>query len=84
MPKSRSRDSARAATARLLDLARSDTCQARRAADFLMAWWNGPDLGKFDIADIFAVDKANAADMATIIGFLGAGGSDLSRPARFP
>lgn len=71
MRESRSRDSAIAATARLLDLAQSDTGQARRVADFLMAWWNGPDLGKFDIADIFAVDQAIAADMATVIAFLG-------------
>lgn len=64
-------DSARAAVARLLDIARSDTGQSRRVANFLLAWWNGPELGHFEIADLFGVDNAIAADITTVIGFLG-------------
>ncbi|CCW19726.1 hypothetical protein EBBID32_40960 [Sphingobium indicum BiD32] len=56
---------------RLIDLARSDTGQARRAANFLLAWWNGDDCGHFPIADLFGVDPMIAAHMTTIIGFLG-------------
>lgn len=60
-----------AALDRLFALARSDTGQARRAADFLLAWWNGPDLGHFAIADLFAVDVAVADDMTAVLAFLG-------------
>lgn len=61
----------RSAVDRLLDLARSDTGQARRTANFLMAWWNAGDLGGFDIADLFSLDTAISSDMATIFTFLG-------------
>ena len=56
---------------RLIDLARSDTGQARRAANFLLAWWNGEDCGHFTIADLFGVDATIATHITTIIGFLG-------------
>ncbi|MCK9549500.1 hypothetical protein [Aquamicrobium sp.] len=61
----------REAVDRLFDLARSDTGQARRVADFLFAWWNAASLGGFDIADLFSLDRAVAADMATVFAFLG-------------
>lgn len=64
-------DSARAALTRLIPIAKSDTGQSKRVADFLMAWWNGPDLGHFQIADIFGLDVAIAKDITTVIGFLG-------------
>jgi hypothetical protein len=60
-----------AALKRLLDLARSDTGQSARVARFLMAWWNGPDLGDFPIADLFGLDRNVAGDITTVIGFLG-------------
>jgi hypothetical protein len=62
---------AKAALARLIELARSDTGQARRAANFLLAWWNGPDWGDFPIADLFGVDRSIAADMTILFAFLG-------------
>lgn len=58
------------AVARLVDLAQSDTGQARRAANFLLAWWNGDDWGDFPIADLFGLDTAVATDVAAIVGFL--------------
>ncbi|MFZ2982629.1 MAG: hypothetical protein WA085_16495 [Sphingobium sp.] len=64
-------DSTHAAIGRLLDIARSDTGQSRRVANFLLAWWNGPDNGHFEIADLFGVDSSIAADITTVIGFLG-------------
>jgi hypothetical protein len=63
-------DITRAAFERLLDLARSDTGQARRAANFILAWWNAESLGGFDIADLFALDVAIAADMATVFAWI--------------
>ena len=56
--------------ARRLDFARSDTGQARRAANFILAWWNAESLGGFDIADLFAQDAAVAADMATVFAWI--------------
>lgn len=64
-------DSARAALTRLIPIAMSDTGQSKRVADCLTAWWNGPDLGHFQIADIFGLDVAIANDITTVIGFLG-------------
>ena len=54
-------DSARAALTRLIPLAMGDTGQARRVANFLMAWWNDPELGQFEIADMFGLDPAKNA-----------------------
>ena len=62
---------ARNALDRLIEIARSDTGQARRVANFLLAWWNGEDCGHFPIADLFGVDATIATHMTTIIGFLG-------------
>lgn len=61
----------KAALDRLIDIARSDTGQSARVANFLLAWWNGADWGHFPIADLFGVDRPIAADMATIFAFLG-------------
>lgn len=60
----------RAAFERLLKVARSDTGQARRVADFIFAWWNAESLGRFDLADLFAVDLAISQDMATVFSYM--------------
>ncbi|MFC3216481.1 MULTISPECIES: hypothetical protein [Sphingomonadaceae] len=62
---------AQAALDRLLTVALSDTGQSRITANFLLAWWNAHDWGGFDIADLFGVDRAIAADMASIFAYLG-------------
>lgn len=64
-------DSVRAALTQLIPIAMSDTGQPRRVANFLMARWNGPDLGHFDVADMFGLDVAIASDITSVIGFLG-------------
>lgn len=70
----------RAAFERLLEIARNDTGQSRRAADFILAWWNAGSLGGFDIADLFAVDRAIAADMALVFTWV-AGRSNAEYPS---
>lgn len=60
----------RAAVDRLLRLAQSDTGQAGRIANFLLAWWNADEHGGFDIAELFAVDVAIARDMAHVFNYL--------------
>lgn len=64
-------DAMLAALTRLIPIAMSDSGQSRRVANFLMAWWNGPELGHFEIADLFGLDVAVANDIATIVGYLG-------------
>lgn len=56
---------------RLFALAASDTGQARRVANFLLAWWNARDNGGFDLTDLFGVDHAVAADMGLVFLYLG-------------
>lgn len=51
-------------------IAKSDTGQSRRVADFLLAWWNGGDLGHFPIEHLWNVDRAISADMVTIMAYL--------------
>lgn len=60
----------RSALERLLAIAESDTGQARRVADFLLAWWNAGSCGKFDLTELWSVDTAIAVDMATVFTFV--------------
>src|SRR3546814_16089702 len=62
---------------RLFDLARSDTGQSARAANFLLAWWDGGEWGHFAITDLFGVDRDVAAAMAVIFEFLGQHGGAI-------
>lgn len=63
-------DATRAAFERLLEVATSDTGQSRRVANFIFAWWNADSLGGFDLADIFAVDRDIARNMAIVVAHL--------------
>jgi hypothetical protein len=58
------------AISRLLDIARSDTGQSQRVADFLLAWWNGDDLGHFPILHFCNCDPIIAEDMMAILAYL--------------
>lgn len=55
------------ALGRLLDIARRDTGQARRVADFLLAWHNAEENGGWDPVDLWNVDTAIADDMLTVL-----------------
>src|SRR3546814_11260762 len=66
-----SKAAAQNALDRLIDVARSDTGQSRRVANFLLAWWNGADCGHFPLADLLGVDATIATHITTIVGFLG-------------
>jgi len=59
-------DCVRFALEKLLTIAHEDAGQGRRVAKFLLAWWNADANGGFDLADLFAVDRAVSEDMATI------------------
>lgn len=63
-------DQALTALSRLFQIAQGDTGQSGRVARFLMACWNANDLGGFDVADLFALDRGIARDIATVVAFL--------------
>jgi hypothetical protein len=63
-------ETTRGAIERLLRIARSDTHQSRRVANFILAWWNAESFGGFDLADLFAVDAALAQDMARVFSHI--------------
>jgi hypothetical protein len=59
-----------AALERLIKIAKSDTGQSGRVANFLLAWWNARDNGGFDLTDLWNVDRAIADDMQTVFGLI--------------
>ena len=59
--------SALEALARLCAIARRDTGQARRVANFLLAWHNAEENGGWDPTDLWNVDTAIAADILTVL-----------------
>ena len=64
---------------RLLRIARGDTHQSRRVANFILAWWNADSLGGFDVV---AVDATIGPDIATVFDWV-AGRSDVTHPEEF-
>lgn len=59
-------DDAIAALDRLVRIAQSDTGQASRVANFLLAWWNASDCGGFDLTDLWMLDRAIADDIRAV------------------
>ena len=41
---------------RLIEVAQSDTHQARYCANFLLAWWNASEQGGFDLTELWGLD----------------------------
>lgn len=61
------KDAEIAALERLIAIAKSDTGQSRRVANFLLAWWNASDCGGFDFTDLWMLDTAIADDMISVV-----------------
>lgn len=59
-----------AALERLLLIAKSDTGQSERVANFLLAWWNATNCGGFDLTDLWGLDDEITQDMLVIFQFL--------------
>jgi hypothetical protein len=55
---------------RLLVVARSDTGQAHRVANFLLAWWNATDCGGFDLTEFWSLDPTIRDDMLLTLEFI--------------
>ncbi len=55
------------AIARLFEIAKSDTGQSRRVANFLLAWNNAGANGGWDPADLWNLDHEIADDIVTVV-----------------
>ena len=60
----------KAALQRLIAIAQTDTGQARRVADFLLAWWNAGECGGFDLTNLWGVDASIEEDMVIVFGYI--------------
>lgn len=58
------------AITRLIVVARSDTGQSSRVADFMLAWWNGDDNGHFPILHLCNCDATISEDMLIVMAYL--------------
>src|SRR3546814_5007284 len=58
------------AIGRLLAIARSDTGQAARVADFLLAWWDGGTNGHFPLLHLSNCDPTIGEDMVILMASL--------------
>jgi hypothetical protein len=56
----------KAALERLINITDGNSGQCATAADFLLAWWNAQDCGGFNLANLWSVDTAIAADMIEV------------------
>jgi hypothetical protein len=50
----------------LLKIARGNSDQSRRVADFLLAWWNSSECGKYDLTTGWGLDEDIAEDVCTV------------------
>ena len=60
----------KASMERLIAIAQSDTGQARRVADFLLAWWNAGECGGFDLTNHWGLDRSIADDMVIVFSYV--------------
>src|SRR5271165_6060339 len=59
-----------AALERLLQIARQDSGQARRVADFLLAWHNAEENGGWNPVDLWQLDTGIAQDILLVTAFI--------------
>lgn len=55
---------------RLLTVANGHTGQSVTVADFLLAWWNACECGKWNPVDLWGVDETIARDMLAVLGYI--------------
>lgn len=55
---------------RLIAIAKRDTGQCRRVADFLLSWWNAEACGGWDVTDLWSLDAAIVRDVFVVLAFM--------------
>jgi hypothetical protein len=58
------------ALARLFEVAKRDTGQSSRVADFLLAWHNAEENKGWNPVDLWILDDAIADDMISVLGLI--------------
>lgn len=66
-----------AAMHRLAAIARGNSGQAERCANFLLAWSDADRYGAYDLTDVWACDTAAIRDIVTVFGL-------IARVAEYP
>lgn len=61
---------AKAALERLIELAKGDTWQCRKVADFLLSWWNAPECGAWDVTDVRWLDRQITDDIFAVLALI--------------
>ncbi len=54
----------------LLAVARNDTGQSERVADFLLSWWNAVECGGWDPTALWSLDQELADAILVVLGYI--------------
>ena len=57
----------RQALERLIAIAKRDTGQCRRVADFLLSWWNADTCGGWQVTDVWSLDRSIYEDIVVVL-----------------
>ena len=60
----------RQALERLIAIAKKNTGQCRRVADFLLSWFNGPVCGGWGVTDVWHLDREIREDLFIVLAFI--------------
>ena len=52
---------------RLVQIAKRDTGQSTRVANFLLSWWDAESCGGFDPTDLWTLDEGIVADVFLVL-----------------
>lgn len=55
---------------RLIGHAKGSGAQSAKVANFLLAWWNANQMGKFDVRELWSLDEQIATDIVAVFNFI--------------
>lgn len=55
---------------RLIAIAKRDTGQCGRVANFLLSWWNADTCGGWQVTDVWSLDRSIYDDILVVIGLI--------------
>jgi hypothetical protein len=55
---------------RRITVAKGGSSQCDRVADFLLAWWNGADCGRFGFTSLWGLEPHIGGDIVTAFGLI--------------
>ena len=60
----------KSALERLIAVAKRDTGQCRRVANFLLSWWNTPACGAWEVTDVWSLDRQITVDILVVLALI--------------